>query len=235
MERGKLFYVSRFFVRPAIGRWEADVEPPAGPTVFICSHSNLRGPLATLCWLPFAIRPWVFHVFTAAQTCRAQFRDYTFSRRFGMPGPLAALAAWLSSGYVSALMHALGAIPVYRGTVKIGETFRETVAALQAGNSVLIFPDVDYTDTSSGIGEVYDGFLLVERFWRKVSAEPLSFVPLRLDAGTRRIAAGPPVRFDRRADWKQEMVRVREALRLEINRGAEPEFGREGPRGHAAE
>lgn len=42
MERGKLFYVSRFFVRLGIGRWTADVPPPAGPTVYVCSHSNLR-------------------------------------------------------------------------------------------------------------------------------------------------------------------------------------------------
>ena len=45
MERGKLFYVSRFFVRLGIGRWTADVPPPAGPTVYVCSHSNLRGPM----------------------------------------------------------------------------------------------------------------------------------------------------------------------------------------------
>lgn len=218
MERGKLFYVSRPFVRLGIGRWTADVPSPAGPSIYVCTHSNMRGPLATMCWLPFPVRPWVFHVFMERDTCQAQFRDYTFSRRFGMSRSLSALAAWAVSGYVSALMHALRAIPVHRGTVKIGETFRETVAALQAGDSVLIFPDVDYTDTSAGIGEVYDGFLLIERFWRKVSEQPLDFIPLRLDAVSRRITAGNPVRFDRSADRKAEMTRVREALREEINR-----------------
>lgn len=218
MERGKLFYVSRFFVRLGIGRWTADVPPPAGPTVYVCSHSNLRGPLATLCWLPFAPRPWVFHMFMQKETCRAQYRDYTFSRRFGMPTPLAAYAAWAASGYVSALMRSLGAIPVHRGTVKIGETFRETTAALQAGESVLIFPDVDYTDGSGGIGEVYDGFLLIERFWRRISDRPLDFVPLRLDLNSRRITAGEAVRFNPSANRKAEMTRVREKLREEINR-----------------
>lgn len=218
MERGKLFYVSRFFVRLGIGRWAADVPSPAGPSVYVCTHSNMRGPLATMCWLPFPVRPWVFHVFMERDTCRAQFRDYTFSRRFGMSRPLSAFVAWAVSGYVSALMKSLRAVPVHRGTVKIGETFRETVAALQAGDSVLIFPDVDYTDTSSGIGEVYNGFLLIERFWRKVSEQPLDFIPLRLDAASRRMTAGRPVRFDRSADRKAEMTRVREALREEINR-----------------
>lgn len=161
--RGKLFYFSRFFVRLCIGRWSAGVAEPEGPAVYVCSHNNLLGPLAALCWLPFDVRPWTLHVFLEREACRKQYREYTFSRRFGMPEPLAALLAWGASGYVSALMRSMAAIPVHRGTVKLGHTFRETVSALQAGESVLIFPDVDYTDDSGGIGEVYDGFLLIER------------------------------------------------------------------------
>lgn len=218
MERGKLFYASRPFVRLITGRWTAEVEAPESPTVFVCSHSNMRGPLVTQCWLPFPTRLWVFHMFLEKETCRAQYRDYTFSQRFGLPKPLAAFLAWAVSGYVSALVRSIGPIPVYRGSVKIKETFRSTISALQAGDSVLIFPDVDYTDSTDGIGAVYDGFLLIDRFWSKVSREPLDFVPLRLDTAARRITAGKAVRFDRSADRKSEMVRVREALREEINR-----------------
>ena len=217
MKRGKLYHFSRFFVRLGIGRWEVPAEPPASPTVYVCSHGNLRGPLATLCWLPFAVRPWVRYVFADRETCRAQYRDYTFSQRFGMPKPAAAAAAWAVSGYVSALMRSMGAIPVYRGTAQIRDTFRETVAALQAGDGVLIFPDVDYTDESGDVGEVYEGFLLLERFWRRVSDRPLRFVPMRLDAAGRRITTGNAVSFDRAAPWKAEMQRVKEALRAEMN------------------
>ena len=219
MERGKLYYISRPFARALTGRWRAEVGPPASPTVYVCSHSNMRGPLVTQCWLPFPTRPWVLHMFLEKESCRAQYRDYTFSRRFGLPGPLAALLAWACSGYVSALLKSIGAIPVHRGSARIRETFRDTVAALQAGDSVLIFPDVDYTDGADGIGPVYDGFLLLHRFWSRVSREPLDFVPLRLDSARRRVTAGPPVRFDPSAERRSEMVRVRETLRRELNRG----------------
>ncbi|MDE7262566.1 MAG: hypothetical protein K2N78_11010 [Oscillospiraceae bacterium] len=219
MKRGKLYGFSRFFVRLGIGRWDADVPPPEGPTAYICSHGNLRGPLATLCWLPFPVRPWVLHVFVDKETCRAQYRDYTFSKRFGMSKPLAATAAWAVSGYVSALMRSLGAIPVYRGMAQVRETFRQSVAALQAGDSVLIFPNVDYTDESGDVGEVYEGFLLLERFWRRISDKPLRFVPLRLDTEGKRITTGRTAVFDRSSQWKLEMERVREALRAEMNGG----------------
>ena len=218
MKRGKLFAVSRFFVRLGLGRWSVDVKAPDGPTVYVCTHSNMRGPLATMSWLPFDLRPWVLHVFVEREACRAQYRDYTFSQRFGMPKPLAAAAAWAVSGYVSALMRSLGGIPVYRGLAQIRSTFQKTVEALLAGDSVLIFPNVDYTDTSGDVGEVYEGFLLLERFWRRVSEKPLWFVPLQLDAAGRRITAREAVTFDRSAGWKPEMHRVKEALRAEMNR-----------------
>ena len=219
MKRGKLYGFSRFFVRLGIGRWEADVKPPEGPVVYVCSHGNLRGPLATLCWLPFPARPWVLHVFTDQAACRAQYRDSTFSQRFGMPKAAASAAAWAVSGYVSALMRSLGAIPVYRGTFQIRETFRESIAALQAGDSVLIFPDVDYTDESGNVGEVYEGFLLLERFWRRESDQTLQFVPLHLDLTEKRITAGKAVVFDHSGQWKPEMQRVKETLRAEMNLG----------------
>ena len=228
MKRGKLFYVTRFFVRLGLGRWTAGVPEPKGPTVYVCSHKNMRGPLATLAWLPFPVRPWVLHVFCDQEKCRKQYSEYTFSERFGLPKPIANFLAWLVSGFVSALIQSLGGIPVYRGTVRVGATFKETVAALQAGESVLVFPDVDYTDTAAGIGEVYDGFLLLERFWRKVSEEPLQFVPLKLDAASKRITEGRAITFNRGANWKSELPRVRNALQAEINRPEHPQLRTEG-------
>ena len=218
MRRGKLFALSRRLVCRYIGPWQVDVPPPQGPTVFVCSHTNLLGPLAALCWLPFPVRPWVFHMFMDRKNCQAQYRDYTFPVRFGMSKCRAAICAWAAAGYVSRLMVSLGGIPVYRGSRKIIETFRETAAALQAGDPVLVFPDIDYADEGAGIGAIYDGFLKIDRFWRRISDLPLDFVPLKLCAGEKRITAGAAVRFDRSADGRGELVRVREALRAEINR-----------------
>ena len=217
MTRGKLFFASRPFIRLVVGRWSVQAPPPEGPTVFVCSHGDMAGPLATQCWLPFPTRPWVLHVFLSREECRRQYRDYTFTQRFGLPRPAAALLAWAVSGYASALVRSVGAIPVYRGSARLKETFRRTVEALQAGDPVIVFPDVDYTDRSGDMGEIYDGFLLIDRFWQRVSDTPLDFVPLRLDRKVRRIAAGEAVRFDRTAPRQGETVRGREALLRGLN------------------
>lgn len=213
MKRGKLFFATRFFVRLWTGRWRTEIPAPQGPTVYVCHHGNMRGPITTLAWFPFPVRPWVFYMFTSRKDCQTQYQDYTFSQRYGMPKPVAGFLAWIVSGYVSRLMTSLGAIPVYRGGVKIGATFRETVAALQEGDPALIFPDVEYASSAKEVGEVYDGFLLLHRFWRRVSNVPLSFVPLRLKKSGKVITAGEAVQWNALADPKKELVRVREALR----------------------
>lgn len=220
MGSGKLFALSRRVVRPWLGRWTCAVAPPVRPTVYVAHHGNMRGPITALCYLPFPVRPWVLHTLTRRDTCYRQYRDFTFTHRLGLPRPLAAALAWLTSGYVSAVTQSMGAIPVYRGSVKIGRTFQASVEALQAGEPILLFPDIDYASRDREMGEVYEGFLLLDRFWRKVSAEPLDFVPLRWDRETRRITAGEAVRFDPDADRRQETARVLEALRQGINEKA---------------
>ena len=131
--------------------------------------------------------------------------------------PTADTAAVILLACLLGPVRSVGAIPVYRGSARLKETFRRTVEALQAGDPVIVFPDVDYTDRSGDMGEIYDGFLLIDRFWQRVSDTPLDFVPLRLDRKARRIAAGEAVRFDRTAPRQGETVRVREALLRGLN------------------
>lgn len=215
----RMFYrFNRFFVRLKLGRWTVDAPPPDGPTVYVCSHENMLGPLVTQAYMPRRPRPWVLHVFCDREACRKQFGEYTFSERFGLPGPLARFLARAVSRYVSALVRCVGSIPVYRGTIRITATFRATVEALRAGDSVVVFPSVAYTD-EAGAGDLYRGFLLIDRFWRRVSDEPVRFVPLRLDREARRLAAGTPVRFERADNGTDETARVLEDIRRQLDGG----------------
>ena len=216
-KRGALFYACRGVLRLKNLGWRTEVEQFPEPCVYICSHSNMAGPLTTLAQLPFPVRPWVLHLFFDREDCRRQFADYTFSQRFGMPKWLAGVLARLTAGFVSALVHSAAAIPVYRGSVHLAATFEETLEALDAGDSVIIYPDVDYADHSDQIGEIYRGFLLLERFWRRRHERPLLFVPIRMDREKKRLRSERPERFDRDKPFDEEMERVRRALCRDIN------------------
>ena len=215
--QGPLFIAVRFVWRLVRPRWRTQVEQIQGPCVYICSHSNMAGPLNTLAWLPFPVRPWVLHVFFNYRSCRRQYADYTFSRRFGYPRWAAEGLALLTAGVVSRLVRSAASIPVYRGSVQAAATFRETIQALERGEAVIIYPDIDYANDSGEMGEIYRGFLLLERFWRKRHQEPLTFLPIQMDRKRRTLRSAPALQFDRGKPFEEEADRIQAALRREIN------------------
>lgn len=217
IRRGPLFYFCRTLLRWKYPGWRAEVEHFSTPCVYICSHNNMVGPLTTLSRFPFPVRPWVLYVFFTWKDCCRQYAGYTFSQRLGLPRWLAWLCGGVSAAVISPFVRSAAGIPVYRGSVRAAATFRETIAALEAGDPVILYPDVDYADTSQGIGEVYNGFLLLERFWRRRHDQPLSFVPVCMDRAEKRLRSGRPVQFDRSMPFDQELIRVREELRRQIN------------------
>lgn len=78
------------------------------------------------------------------------------------------MAARLSAFFAPKILRALNAIPVYRNGAQSMVTLRESVRALLGGDSILLFPDVNYTSENGEIGELYRGFLLLERmYWRQ--------------------------------------------------------------------
>ncbi len=216
--QGGLYYFGSACIRCRLRGWRARVAPPREPTVYVCSHQNMQGPLTTLSLLPFPVRVWALHVFLDRRACYRQYADYTFSKRYGLPAPLARALAWCAAGFVSATVRSAGAIPVYRGSMKVGATFRESVAALKNGDSLIIFPDVDYAGEAGGIGEMYEGFLLLQRAYARAAGRPLRFVPLAVDPARRLVLEGEPLYFAEGADLRAEMRRVGEGLREQISR-----------------
>ena len=141
---------------------------------------------------------------------------YTFLQRCGLPRPIAWLAARLSAFFAPKILRALNAIPVYRNGAQSMVTLRESVRALLGGDSILLFPDVNYTSENGEIGELYRGFLLLERMYCAKTGRHLPFVPIAVKP-RRRIAIGRPVLFGD-GDPEEQMNSVAEALRLELDR-----------------
>ena len=217
MKQGGLFKTARLGSRLIHPGWSSEVRRPREPSVYICSHHNLHGPVTTLTWLDFPVRTWVLNVFFDRESCRRQYAEYTFSRRFGMKRGLANLCAAVASGAVSSTVRSSGAIPVWRGSPKIHGTFRESADALRAGDSLLIFPDIAYSAEEQGIGEIYEGFLLLGRLYARETGRDLPFIPLYCDEGTKRIREGRPVVYAAQGTPREERRRVARELIAQIN------------------
>lgn len=192
---GPLAYMMRAAIRPFLYRWDrSGARRAEAPAVYVAHHRNMSGPVHALALLPDTPRPWVLHVFLDREECFAQYYGFTFRRRFGWPRPFAWLAAAALSRVVPAVLRSFGAIPVYRGLRQARGTMEETSAALLRGESILLCPDVAYDSSEPATGEIYKGFLQLEKLYFAQSGEHLRFVPV-FCGRTKRILTGEAISF----------------------------------------
>lgn len=192
---GPLARMMRAAIRPFLHRWDCSgAQRAEAPAVYVAHHRNMSGPVHALALLPDTPRPWVLHVFLDREECFAQYYGFTFRRRFGWPRPFAWLAAAALSRVVPAVLRSFGAIPVYRGLRQARGTMEETAAALLRGESILLCPDVAYDSSEPATGEIYKGFLQLERLYFEMAGEHLRFVPV-FCGRTKRILTGEAISF----------------------------------------
>lgn len=202
---GVFFRIVRFFLRLGYPKYSLQLSQPlTEPVVFVSHHQNLFGPFVTLLWFPKSLHAWILDVFLEQRTCYQQYVDYTFTKRHGMNTVLAKICAFPLSFFISKLLSSGGGIPVFRGSRKIIGTFRKSVEALKKGESIVIFPDIDYSDTSSSMKEMYEGFLYLEKYYFNDTGKHLCFVPLFASKNKKVIIADKPIYFRDGKDFDKE-------------------------------
>jgi len=189
------------------------------PAVYVCRHGDNDGPIITMVNLPLPLHPWTYHVWCNEEACYRQCMDYTFTVRYGWSPRKANFVARLISKPFTLLIRSAGSIPVYRNSLKVRETFKETIEALKRGESILIFPDVDYTSTDGDAGALYDGFLMLERMYYKEMGRHLPFASLRIDDKEKKLLLGETISFRDGIPFKEEKERVIRALQDALNDG----------------
>jgi len=214
-----IFRLCRFCSRCITPRYS--VSPPVRevePAVYVVHHQNLRGPIIIMTWFNVFVRTWVLSVFCDHKSCFSHYYNYTFTKRFGIPKLIAAVIVFPLSFCVPALMSLIQAIPVFRNSKSIVKTFKQSIAALTHGQSLLICPDIDYADTSSNMGEMYSGFLQLEKYYMKQTGKHLAFIPLHISKCKHCIYVGEPIYFNNEEHFKQEKEKAYNRLKQEFSR-----------------
>lgn len=190
---------------------------PDEPSVYVVHHKNLSGPIHAILTLPEESHLWVYRVFFERRECFKQYRDYTFTKRFGMPRALATPAAWLLSRIVPGIMHSFAAIPVHRDSRNILDTFKQSHSALLKGESLIICPDVNYDSSSEQMGEIYTGFFHLEKMYFKATGKHLAFVPVSYNKTRHVTTLGQPVTFNDNIPYNEQKGLIATTLTNAIN------------------
>jgi len=184
---GKHFYgpFVRFiivFAKLFTKKCRSSVVAPEEPTVYVCRHLNMRGPLTTIIRLGFHVHPMILSCFFDKNDCYRQYAEFTFTERAGKKKKKHSFKAYAASRVVPRIMKSLKAIPVYRGAdANSMQTMRDALSYLEKNESVIVYPDTDYTAGYEKESEIYEGFLLLGQLYKRNTGKSLRFVPLYID------------------------------------------------------
>ncbi|MDD4797693.1 MAG: hypothetical protein PHO66_07995 [Eubacteriales bacterium] len=214
---GKFFHFGRWLARRVVPRmrvegWE---NVNGSPAIFVGRHMDMYGPVTIMAWASIPrLRAWVLYKFMDKQTCYHHYATYTMMKRRGYPALWSKILARILSWLVPPLCRSLRAIPVYRGSKDIIRTMKQSVEALEQGDSILVMPEIDYVDRDDAVGELYAGFIQLGRLYcAKTRCKSIAFVPVYSDMQRSAVCIRQPVVFHADQPFQQERIRVMEQLK----------------------
>ena len=194
------------------------------PSIFVCNHGVLYGPVAAVIYLPTYFRPWVDRKMVYRDLCEQEM-FYNFFRRVRfLP---AGVKRWLCRMLARPVTWAIGSfnpIPVEKNSLRnVMSTFEDTVKVLAEGDNVLIFPEkpknikvgkkVDATKHETNtVGRLYTGFASIGKLYYDLKGKELRFYPVYANKKSRTFKVGEPIVFDPNNDPREEKQRIAEEL-----------------------
>ena len=154
---------------------------PDNPIVFLGNHAEIYGPIASALCFPVPVRFWVINkMMFRKQDVRKYLYENTFSKKTFLPVFVRKLLAWYLGWLSVNVMSALKAIAVYRDSpMKLRQTIRESVEALEYGDNLMIFPEhPEGKYQKGGVSEFSPGFVMLAEAWWKKSGKKLRIMPV---------------------------------------------------------
>ena len=163
--------------------------------VYVARHLDMHGPYTTLKWMPFDFHPMILSVFFDRECAYKQYSEYTFTKRAGKPVGSFNIKAWISSLVVPVFVKGVKGIPVYRDK-RAARTFVAMLQALERGEPIMVYADVDYTAGADRESPIYEGFLYAGEYYKRKTGESLRFIPVFIDDERRLITQSKPIVVD---------------------------------------
>lgn len=203
------------------------------PVVFIANHYNVFGPISFVVSMPVVSNVWINEELVNPESSRKSLHS---GLRKMLPflneSQITRLSTKLARLTVYVLTQA-GMIPVDRNqSSKLITTMRQSIASLQEGHNLLIFPETGLPEYSlTSVTPFFPGFAVLGRLYHRKTGRTLRFCPCYIDEQHRLIRLGETVSYDPEADPKTEPNRVSDELNRRIremaaeSRGVEKEQG----------
>ena len=216
-KRPWLFRVIKYLVRVFYPKMElVGLENlPDEPCAIIGNHTQLHGPIA--CELYFSEN---YYTWCAGQMMKLKevpayaYKDF-WSQKPKITRPFFKLVSYIIAPLSVLIFNNARTLAVYKDN-RILSTFRESIAKLKAGNSVIIFPEHDKKHNNI-IYDFQEGFVDIARLYYKRTGKELLFVPLYIAPKLKKMYLGKPIKFCADTPIAEERRRICDYLMNEIS------------------
>ncbi len=195
-KKGSWFYqFLKWLVRLLYPRMEVvgAEQLPEDAAVIVGNHTQMNGPIACELYFPRERYTWC-----AGEMMRLKEVPGYAYRDFWSFKPKAVrwfyrLLSYLIAPLSVCVFNNANTIPVYRDT-RIIRTFRESLARLQEGASLVIFPEYN-RKYNNILYDFQDRFIDLARLYYKKTGQSLAFVPMYIAPSLKKMVLGKPIRF----------------------------------------
>ena len=192
---------------------------PDNPVVFLGNHAEIYGPIASALCFPVPVRFWVISkMMFKKKDVRAYLYENTFSKKTYLPIFVRKLLAWYLGWLSVNVMNALRAIAVYRDSpMKLRQTLRESVEALEQGENLMIFPEhPEGKYVKGGISELSPGFVMLAEAWWKKTGKKMRMMPVFANREKRTFTFGEEIVYEPENGYAAEQERILEEAYLQL-------------------
>ena len=212
---GAFFEFCRSFYNVFKPKYRSFVYPhESKPCVYVCRHLDLHGPKKVAQSFTFSVHMFVLNYFVSFKRCYKQYSEYTFTKRYGKKVTLfAKFKAFFAALFVVPLVKSTKPISVFRGGSDSLVTFRQAMKYLDKKENLIVFPDVDYTASNEKKGEIYSGFLYIDKLYHKKYNEHIDFVVINVNDEKKIIENLGKVSFNDDEPYEIQSKKVAEEIR----------------------
>ena len=179
---------------------------PDEPCVIVGNHSQMYGPIAGELYVPGKPEIWCAgEMMHWNEVAAYAFEDFWSFKPRWTHGFFRLLSHLITPLAVCVFNNAR-TVPVYHDT-RLLSTFRLSIDGLQAGRSMVIFPEKNERHNNI-LYAFQDKFVDLARFYYKKTGKALSFVPLYVCPERKTLYFGDPIRFDPAAPIAGERARI---------------------------
>lgn len=189
---------------------------PEEPALIIGNHAQMHSPLACELYFPSPKRIWcIGNMMRVKEVPAYAYQDF-WSQKPRAVRWIFKLFSYLMAPLAAYIFTRADTIGVYHDS-RIINTFKQTVASLQEGDHVIIFPECP-TEYNDIVNEFQDKFIDIAKLYYKRSGKRLSFVPMYHAVRLKTMVLGTPIQYDPAMDSAEERAVICDYLKKEITR-----------------